>query len=254
MTNLVKYIKENFKGMLVFGDIHSDYESLMKAHKFAISNELFFMSLGDLVDRGPFPYETIAHMSKFIDEGATGFTMGNHDSKFYRLSKGDKVSLSVDAKRTIADVGPERYEKFLELYTNIVTKPIFSDLFHTINDIILVHASGHPSMWDTTVAAGTSQLSRALFGEVNGETHTDGFPVRLYNWIDEIPMGKTVVVGHDRAPIHNIAIIEPLVKTNAKGGKAIFMDTGCGKGGFLSGAIFTHNKKRFKFDSFVDFK
>jgi hypothetical protein len=254
MSNLANYVKQNFKGMLVFGDIHSDYESLMKAHKFATDNDLFFMSLGDLVDRGPFPFETVSHMAKFIDEGKAGFTSGNHDTKFYKFAQGEKVNLSVDARRTIADVGPERMDEFLRLYTKVFTAPMFSDLFHTFDDIILVHAASHPSMWNPRAGHSNTQLSRALYGEVNGERHDNGFPVRLYNWIDEVPMGKTVIVGHDRAPIHMVAITEPMVKTNSNGGKVIFMDTGCGKGGFLSGAVILHNKKHFKFDSFVDFK
>jgi len=42
--------------------------------------------------------------------------------------------------------------------------------------------------------------------------------------------------------------------TNATGGKVIFMDTGCGKGGFLTGAVILHGKKGFVLDRFVEFK
>lgn len=254
MSNLANYVRNNFKGMLVFGDIHSDYESLMKAHKFAVDNELFFMSLGDLVDRGPFPYETVSHMSTFMSEGKAGFTWGNHDVKFHRYAAGEKVSLSVDARRTLADVGPERQEEFLKMYTGIVDNAEYSGLFHVFDDILLVHAASHPSMWTGLIKTGNSQTARALYGEVNGERHENGFPVRLYNWINEIPMGKTVIVGHDRAPILNVPISEPMVKINSNGGKAMFIDTGCGKGGFLTGAIILNNKKQFEFDRFVDFK
>lgn len=254
MSNLANYVTRNFKGMLVFGDIHADYESLMKAHKFAVDNNLFFMSLGDLVDRGPFPFETISHMAKFISEGKAGFTSGNHDARFYKFAQGEEVSLSIDARRTLADVGPEREKEFLRLYEKIFTTPMFADLFHTFGDITLAHAASHSSMWDARSGPSKSQISRAMYGESSGERYNSGFPVRLYNWVDEVPMGKTVIVGHDRAPIHNILITEPLVVTNSNGGKVCFIDTGCGKGGFLSGAVIVHDKKHFKFDSFVNFK
>jgi hypothetical protein len=76
----------------------------------------------------------------------------------------------------------------------------------------------------------------------------------LYNWVDEIPMGRTVMVGHDRMPVFNVPITEPMVKTNSNGGKAIFIDTGCGKGGFLTGAVILHDKKKFVIDSYKEFK
>lgn len=254
MGNLANYIKNNFDGILVFGDIHSDYESLMRSHKFAESHNYFFMSLGDLVDRGPFPFETISHMSAFVKAKRAGVTIGNHDDKFCRFQKGSKVSFSADAKRTLADVGPERQEEFLQMYVDLMETPEFSGLYHVFDDIILVHAASHPCMWNSEIKCGNEGRSRALYGEVNNESDSDGFPVRLYSWVDEIPMGKTVVVGHDRAPIHNVRIIEPLIKTNINGGKAIFIDTGCGKGGFLSGMIIIHDNGRFKFDRFIDFK
>ena len=254
MSTLANHVKDNFAGMLVFGDIHSDYKTFMSAYEFATANNLFFMSLGDLVDRGSFPYETISGMLSFIKAGTAGFVPGNHDDKFYRLSQGKTSSFSVDAKRTLADVGPEREVEFLRMYAEIFETPVYTSLFHTFGDFIMVHAASHPHMWDSTVKFSKGVNSRALYGETNGERYDDGYPVRLYSWIDEIPMGKTVFVGHDRAPIHNVAITEPMTVTNSRGGRAIFMDTGCGKGGFLSGAIITTDRRKFKFDRFVDFK
>jgi len=254
MHTLKTHVKRNFKGILVVGDIHSDYESLMRAHNVAETHNYFFMPIGDLVDRGPFPFETVLHMSAFMKTGCTGFVLGNHDDKFYRFHKGAKVSFSVDARRTLADVGPERQEEFLKMYAEIIETPVYSKLYHVFDDITLVHAASHPSMWDPLVKAGNEARSRALYGEVNGKRHDDGLPVREYNWIDEIPTGKTVVVGHDRAPINNIQIVEPMIKTNSNGGKAVFIDTGCGKGGFLTGMVIANHKGNFKFDRFVDFK
>ena len=251
--NLADHVKNNFAGMLVFADTHADYDTFLRAFSYAESNNLFFHSLGDLVDRGSFPFEIVSHMNRLVKEKKAGFTIGNHDDKYCRFFHGNKVSFSADAKRTLADVGPERQAEFLQLYAELVETPVFSAMFHRFDDIILVHAASHPDMWSANGEFGNSARSRALFGEVTGELHSDGFPVRLYNWIEEIPMGKTVIVGHDRKPIFDVAITKPLVRTNAKGGKAIFIDTGCGKGGFLTGAVITH-KKHFKIDHFVEFK
>lgn len=250
--SLANHVKKNFAGMLVIGDVHADYESFTAAHHHAETHNFFLMSLGDLVDRGSFPFETVSHMNRLVKDGRAGFTIGNHDNKYYRFRNGSKVSFSSDAKRTLADVGPNRQTEFLEMYAEIIEHP-HSSMFHRFDDIILVHAASHHVMWEPIDKFPDSARSRALFGETNGETHDDGFPIRLYNWINEIPMGKTVVVGHDRKPVENVAIVCPLVKTNVNGGKAIFIDTGCGKGGFLTGMIVKHDK-HFKIDHFVEFK
>lgn len=92
-----------------------------------------------------------------------------------------------------------------------------------------------------------------IVGETNGEVYDDGYPVRLYNWIDEVPMGKTVIVGHDKMPIYNINITAPMIVTNKNGGRTVFMDTGCGKGGYLSGAVIV-NDINFKLVDFKEFK
>jgi len=252
--SIAKYVENNFKGMLVFGDIHSDYTSFLKAYTFAKKNNFFFMSLGDLVDRGENPYDVVIHMHFLVKNGHGGFTIGNHDDKFYRFHKGKNVSFSRDGKQTFDYVGVNRHALFLEHYTDMIDTLLFSSLYHKFDDIILVHAASHPSMWDDKIKFDKSANSRALVGETNGEKHENGLPIRLYNWIDEIPMGKTVIVGHDRSPIHNVNITAPLIKNNANGGKAVFIDTGCGKGGFLTGAIVLKHKNRFVIDSFEEFK
>jgi protein phosphatase len=254
MSILAEYIKSKFKGILVFGDIHGDYKSLMTAYEYAEQNNYFFLSLGDLVDRGPNPFEVVECMSTLINAGRAGFTVGNHDDKFYRYYKGASVTMSNDAIQTLIDVGDNRKESFLSMYAEIIENTNYSNIFHEFDDIVLVHAASHDSIWDKTKKFNKSAKHSALYGEVNDEIYETGFPIRMYNWVDNIPSNKTVIVGHDRAPIHNVAITEPLIKINNAGGKAVFIDTGCGKGGFLSGAVIDIEDNVFKFKNFVDFK
>lgn len=253
MSLVASHVRNKFKGMLVFGDVHADYESFMYAYDYAEKNNYFFMSLGDLVDSGSHPFETVTKMAELVKEGKAGFTLGNHDDKMYRLGQGKKVSLSSDAKQTIVDVTSERQEEFLRLYTEIVDTPVYSALTHTFGDITLVHAASHPSMWDKETSHSKDMRARAMYGQVNGEKYANGFPIRYYNWIEEVPMSKTVIVGHDRAPVFNVAITEPMIRTNSKGGKVIFIDTGCGKGGFLTGVVILEDKNHFKVDHFESF-
>ena len=240
--------------MLVFGDIHADYDSFVRAHDYAVANDLFFMSLGDLVDRGMKPFETVSHMHRLMKTGKAGFTIGNHDNKFCRHAKGNKVSFSRDGNATFATVGEERRDEFLQMYVEIVEMPLFSGFFHRFDDIVIAHAASHVSMWEPNGKHSKTAEARMMYGETNGKMMDDGYPVRLYNWIEEVPMGKTIIVGHDRMPVFDKPITEPLHQTNANGGKVIFMDTGCGKGGFLTGAVVVPGKHGFKIEQYVEFK
>jgi calcineurin-like phosphoesterase family protein len=252
--SLAKYVKDEFDGMFVFSDVHGEYDSFIRAYEFARSENYFFMSMGDLVDRGDKPYEVVTKMAEVVYDGRGGIVVGNHDDKFRRYHRGSKVSFSMDSKATLASVGADRKEVFLETYSRMLEDPMMAGMYFTFDDIILVHAASHPCMWESTGRFGDTAKSRALYGETNGEKYDDGYPVRLYNWVDEIPTGRTVMVGHDRMPVFNVPITEPMVKTNSNGGKAIFIDTGCGKGGFLTGAVILHDKKKFVIDSYKEFK
>ena len=99
-----------------------------------------------------------------------------------------------------------------------------------------VHAGWHPRMQhlpppeDAGLRKPDPVLSRALFGQVTGRTRSDGFPERVYEWVDTIPPEITVLCGHDRRSPDG----RPFVQEGALGGCAVFLDTGAGKGGHLS--------------------
>lgn len=231
---------KKFNGVLVIGDVHGDFISFSNAVTYCRANKLFLVSLGDLVDRGRNPYEVVVTMEILVDDGLAAFTVGNHDDKFYRYANGAKVSFSHDSKQTIVDVTEERMERFLKSYVSLIDNEL-SSLVHKFDDIYLMHAAPHHTLWEGN--PGKSARSRFLIGEVDGTRYEDGYPVRLYNWLEEIPIGKTVIVGHDKQPIRNIPITEPLVVKGKLGGTAIFADTGCGKGGSLSGVLLEQDRK-----------
>lgn len=255
MDSLQEYVRNHFDGILVFGDVHGDYHAIKRAHQYAVKENLFFMSLGDLVDRSRFPFETVQLMHDVIYEGRGGITIGNHDDKFIRYARGANVSFSADAKQTLTDVGNERQDLFLDMYISIAETPVFSALYHQFDDITVVHAASHISMWDDTAVVSKKDRSRYIVGETNGDRYDDGFPIRTYAWVDDVPFGKTVIVGHDKQPIHNIPITEPMIVNNSSGGQVIFADTGGGKNGFLSGVVIMLDKRKvFKIESYINFK
>ena len=71
--------------------------------------------------------------------------------------------------------------------------------------------------------------ARALYGQPSRTPRSDGKPVRLYRWVNEIPSGMTVVIGHD--PCCDTCLLE---RPGQQGGRALHIDSAAGKGGPLS--------------------
>lgn len=238
-ANLLDDIKaRGYQGVLAVGDVHGVAESLKSAQEWAVARNLFTMFLGDVVDYGPDPLECVERVYDMVTRGKAAMVIGNHERKIerwleqvkrgdvkVRLSEGNKVTtkaieaLSFDARR--------RFEfKFKALLG-------FARHHWLVGRTMFVHGSGEPEMFNinTPRLVGKHETS-ALFGEVdNSVQRADGYPNRVYNWVDRIPAGHQIIVGHD---IRNT--IKPLLSDGKAGGMALFMDTGCGKGGRLTTA------------------
>ena len=103
------------------------------------------------------------------------------------------------------------------------------------DSVLFVHGGFHTAMLESEPSPAPEgpvrgPLARALYGEPTGRIQPDGYPERSIRWVDRIPAGLTVYCGHDQRSRDG----RPYVRTGAAGGKAVFLDTGAGKGGHLS--------------------
>lgn len=229
----------NYSGLATFSDIHAHAEKLKGGIKYALKNNLFIVFLGDLIDGHDKPLETVLIVKQILDAGTGALVIGNHDDKFYRYAKGNPVILKKQNKQTLADI-PEGQEKlFLQTMTDLYLHKN-SDFHFEYANWVFIHGSCHKEVWERPEKLSKKARHRALYGEVTGEEDEDGMPVRIYNWVDEIPAGRGVVVGHDRKPYggETLADTGPFDHTNDQGGRVIFSDTGCGKGGKLTLTVF----------------
>ena len=224
-----------FAGLRIVGDVHGDARGLAAAVAGAEAAGLFLVQLGDLTDRGPDSPAVLRMMFALIDAGRGIFLLGNHDHKLRRALVGeavrveraglgltlDQIALARDGaaltERAIAEIG--RAPAWLRF-----------------GRLLCAHAAFHPAMLleppppDAGARRPEGVVGRAIFGQVTGRTAPDGFPVRLTGWIDRIPAGMIVAVGHDDRSRDG----RPAVLRGAQGGTAIFLDTGAGKGGALA--------------------
>jgi protein phosphatase len=229
----------SYSGLATFSDVHAHAKKLKKGIRYALKNNLFIVFLGDLVDGHDKPLETVLVVKQILDAGTGALVIGNHDDKFYRYAKGNPVILKKQQKDTLKHIPKGKQKLFLDTITDLNDHP-YSDYHLEYDNWVFIHGGCHEEVWQQPDVLSTKARHRALYGEVNGETDETGFPVRLYNWVDQIPAGKGVVVGHDRKPYggKKLADTGPLDHTNDQGGRVIFSDTGCGKGGKLTLTVF----------------
>lgn len=222
LGNSTKNIPRGVK-LRIVGDVHGD----SKAFAIAAETDRFVVQLGDMVDDGPDSAGALRVMFRLIDEKRGLFLLGNHDFKLARALRGDVIH-SATTFRTLAELPTDMRER---AQAEIMTAPIWLRLGQSF----FVHGGFHPLMLTEPpspfpVGRPDALWARALYGQTTGRINNVGRPERLLRWVDDIPQDITAYVGHDRRSTDG----RPYIRRNRRGGTAIFLDTGAGKGGHLS--------------------
>jgi protein phosphatase len=224
-----------FRGLRVVGDVHGDLRAFTAAIAGAESAGLFVVQLGDLTDHGPDSPGVLRAAFALIDAGRGLFLLGNHDHKLRRALAGDAVRVEkAGLGRTLEQIAaaPDGAALAARAIDAIARAPAWL----RIGPSFFVHAAFHDAMLqqmpppDAGAGRAEGLVGRAIFGQVTGRRGPDGFPIRLTGWIDRIPPGLTVMVGHDNRSRDG----RPVTMTGSRGGRAVFLDTGAGKGGALA--------------------
>jgi len=244
-----------FRGLMVIGDVHGMLEPLKNATEWATQRNLFCVFLGDILDYGPNSIECIDHVYNVVVRGRGLCTIGNHERKIerwieqvkhndvrVRLSDGNKVTT-----KAIELLSHDSRRKFEIRFKALMG---FSRHHWIIGNTLFTHGAAEPEMFDILSPRLHGKFeTMALFGEVDNiaPARADGYPNRIYEWVNRVPPGKCVMVGHDIR-----STFKPLHVKGLNGGEAYFMDTGSGKGGRLTSAdiLFEGNNlsiKNFKY-------
>lgn len=250
---------EGYKGLLVVGDVHSVFSDFATSYSYARKNNLFYLQLGDVLDYGPKPLESMLLAKEILDSGHGHIIQGNHDNKLYRWAKGNDVKLGKAQRDTLARVDFS-IDLFKDLILELAPKMTF---FARYKNFFFTHGGIHPEFWETGKITKKSMESTFLYGQVDTSKTVmrDGMPYhhRVYEWTNHIPRGEIVFVGHDRSPLSaepnfDDNLNNPLVYYTKMEERVIFMDTGSGKGGTLSGAKLTFNPyNQLQIDTFLSF-
>jgi protein phosphatase len=197
-----------------------------------------------VIDYGAETLATSDAAYECVMSGDAGLILGNHERKIarwldqnetgksnLRLSAGNRVT--IDALHALKSAARKQWiGRFRGLLGH-------ASLMQRIDGITLLHGAAHPSLWGNPVPDLIEQF--ALYGEAD---HSSGKYRRAHRWINAIPRDQMVFVGHE-------AVAEfPTVMTGANGGRVVFLDTGCGKGGHLSTADLRFGESGLRLECF----
>ena len=208
----------------VVGDVHGDAAGFA----YACATDRFVVQLGDLTDHGPDSAATLRIMFRLIDQGRGLYLLGNHDLKLARTLAGHPMRLDPVVQATIGQLDEALRER-------VVLETARAPAWLRRDDALFVHGGFHTTMLEQEapphgLERPQGAVARALYGEPTGRTQPDGYPERSLRWVDRIPAGITVYCGHDQRSSDG----RPYVRQGMAGGRAVFLDTGAGKGGHLS--------------------
>lgn len=226
---------EGRAGLRVIGDAHGYATPFAEAVEGARQRNLAVLSLGDLIDRGPDAPGVMRLMLDLLSRGDGELIPGNHEDKFRRWVAGRRVELAESGLAgTIQQIAaaPDGAELARAFTEAVATRP----LWRRAGKWFFVHGGFHPEMLsrDEGPAVGEKAqpvrlAARALYGETDGTKHPDGSPRRTYGWVDLVPAGLTVVIGHDVVSTKTI-----VRRRGTQGGEVVHLDTGIDRGGKLS--------------------
>ncbi|WP_019153216.1 bis(5'-nucleosyl)-tetraphosphatase PrpE [Robertmurraya massiliosenegalensis] len=189
----------------MIGDIHGCYQEFKELTKklgydwtegfpdHPHKRKLAFV--GDLTDRGPESLKVIEVVWKLVmKEKNAYYTPGNHCNKLYRYFLGNKVQVTHGLETTVAEYEEldkkeqqQIRRKFIELYEE-------NPLYHVLDNGKLVIA--HAGIRADYIGKYHSKVKTfVLYGDITGEKHPDGSPVRL-DWAKLYQGEATIVYGH----------------------------------------------------------
>ena len=216
------------ENLRVIADVHGHADRLDTAAGDADK----ILLLGDLIDRGPDNAGVLRLALNWIEDGRAYLVRSNHDDKLYRLLQGNDVRMTKELSQTVRQISAapdaeKLKQRFLDAYEGTPHVRRFGDYVFAHGAVSQYHFSPPTNLISPTRMRRKIE-HLALYGESDGTRGADGRPIRTYGWIDLLPSGVTAIVGHDiRGPI-------PFVHEGKAGARAIFLDTGCGKGGPLT--------------------
>lgn len=189
----------------IIGDIHGCFQEFKKLTEkldyswetgipiHAGGRKLAF--IGDLTDRGPQSLQVIKTVYTLVCQMKSAYYVpGNHCNKLYRFFLGNKVQITHGLETTVAEwdaLSKEEQGRVRNEFTELYEK---ASLYQILDEgkLIIAHAGIKKSLIGKT---GAKVKTFVLYGDITGETHANGRPVRR-DWASEYKGDACIVYGH----------------------------------------------------------
>jgi protein phosphatase len=150
--------------------------------------------VGDLTDRGPDSVRVMDIVCRLFEEHGALYVPGNHCNKLYRYFLGNNVQETHGLETTVAELDSmpaDEYrllrKRFLSMYEE---SPFYQVLDH--NKLVIAHAGIRA---DYIGRLDSRVKTFVLYGDITGEKHADGSPVR-HDWAKKYTGDAYIVYGH----------------------------------------------------------
>jgi len=190
----------------IIGDVHGCFRELSKlmdklGHQWSRSKGIHvpiegrkIVFVGDIVDRGPEPIVCLAYVRMMVEAQFAMCVMGNHDNKFARHAKGNRVQITHGLDKTLAQaremgVDLKALGKFVEKLP-----------YHLKLDdgkLIVVHGAWCDDLLTEKPDSGKMR-SWCLYAPTTGKTLPNGMPDRI-DWVSQRQVTDAspwIVYGH----------------------------------------------------------
>ncbi|WP_280769243.1 bis(5'-nucleosyl)-tetraphosphatase PrpE [Salipaludibacillus daqingensis] len=213
----------------IIGDIHGCYDEmneLLVRLGYKIGSDLSHRNgripvfLGDLTDRGPSSLAVIEDVCRWVKNNHALYCPGNHCNKLYRYFLGRNVMIKHGLETTVEELNHLSSSDFRRISHSFIELYEQAELYLQLdnNQLVVAHAGIRP---DLIGSKGKRVKSFVLYGDITGETHGDGRPVRR-DWASKHSFPAFIVYGH--TPVADPRWI----------GDTVNIDTGCVFGGQLT--------------------
>jgi len=210
---IIKNVGGNIMKLDIVGDVHGcfdEFKSLTEKLGYDWNEDIpihqdnrKIVFVGDITDRGPKSIQMIKTVSNLVKRKLAYYTPGNHCNKLYRYFIGNKVQIAHGLETTVAEyesLSDDNKEKvkntFIRLYEQA---PLYLILDH--GRLIVAHAGIRK---DDIGRYDKKVKTFVLYGDITGEKHEDGRPVRR-DWAKLYNGEAIIVYGH--TPVDNVRVI-----------------------------------------------
>lgn len=213
----------------IIGDIHGCYEEFK-----ALTDQLGYdwstglplhpnhmlAFVGDLTDRGPQSLLVIQIVTDLVKAKKAIYVPGNHCNKLYRYFLGRNVLVAHGLETTVAELDALSSESRKQIAASFIKLYESSPLYVTLDNGKLIIA--HAGIREDYIGRQDKKVKTfVLYGDITGQKHADGSPVRR-NWAKHYKGKAAIVYGH--TPVK-----EAYITNNTYN-----IDTGCVFGGKLT--------------------